>query len=428
MPNILTADGVTAIGGLEWIPLEGIDSALNEVKEAIARRRELIAESSSDLPLGGGFITCDTKIGTYSAGILPDLKGFKIPKNAVSLAVLCSRYAQKNATQDALFAWRGGNDALNLVAIKNGLPIFDGVMSEPEFKAETGALLSMFETGCSVFGDPSLLPPPVAELTIHDLAEFVPMSGKIRPVGAPQWVQVLVFVAVLSAIGGYFVWDRYDTQKRAEEEVLRGAQQPKQLSPKQIFEQAQAQALSGITGCESIDKAASELFALHYTVRSYRAAALVANCADGMISAEYHSPSPADLSIRSVDNRLRLTESLTTASLKTSFQAIAVSISMDGMRPWQDWLVEAGQQKQRLRRIGIEVGFGAVSPVFNSPVPSPQGVRVAMRGNISIAGSAQYLREAAKQFNHTVWKRVAISDQNGVLTFNLTGDYYVVMD
>lgn len=438
MPNIISVpngkSALAVVGGLEWIPLDALDSALTDVKEAVSRRKEKISGDDDDdgsklPPLGAGYAVCNTRSGTCSAGILPILKGMKLPKGAVSLAVLCARYAQKRKMQDAIFGWRSGEE-VNLVAIKNGLPIYDAVLNISGVKSELSALLSMYENGCSAFGDEDIFQPPVAPLDIAALSDFA-TDGKIMPIGASQLVQVLVFVTVVSMIGGYFYWDWQETQ-RAEEAAAAAAAaaqaQPQQQSPLELFEQSQLAALAGVTGCASVDAPASALFTLNLDVKGYQATTLLADCMTGQVTAGYQSGVPADLSVRQADSRLRLNETLTNASLSTSFKVEPIKLDSASMKSWQDWLVEFGALKQKLMRVGLNVEFGPISPVFNSPVPIPEGARVVSRGKLVLSGPAQYMVDVSRRFSSVSWDKVAIQNQGGFLMFNLTGEYYAIND
>jgi len=417
MFKVINANGSEVVCGLEWMPSESINDAGNEVKAEIAKRKQLSRDDENVVLLSNSYVVCGTPASTSAVGIAVYHKGITPPKKSVSLAALCAMYAQGKKADDSLFVWEIEEDVFALVAIKNGLPFYDRVLSKNELSEEVGSLLQIYESGCSVFGDSSVLPPPVADLSIDELVANKSVSCQFKKTGSI--VPLIVMASVLSvAVMGGWMWHQ---QQKEEAARLAAAQQPV-VTPEQAFAELQSSALSAIPGCMDISEPMSVIARLRNTVRTYQATEILADCTTGAVSASYQSTIPADLQVRKEDNRLMLSESLSKADLQDTFKIAAQKIDVAKLIEWQDWLVKHGTEKQRISPVGVNVTFGSPLPVVTSP--APHGVKVAIKGNLSMSGQAFYVVDAAKRFENVVWKKVAIAHKDGKYFFNLNGEYY----
>lgn len=432
MFNIIQSGKGALIGGLEWIPIDALDSAPSDVKEAISRRK---ARSDGDdgeysqPQLSARYTTCDTRQGACVAGCVPLFKGVKIPKHAISLAARCARLAQERKTQDAVFGWYDKSGHINLIGIRNGLPVYDAVLTQSTFKVELPVVLSMFEMGCTTFGDESLFIPPVVPLGIEDIAA-ASTDGVLKTAGLPQWAQAVILVCTISVIGGYFAFEQAKKADRiaAERAEHTGRAAQKQPSPGELFAKAQSDALSSVPGCLDTAKPIGKMRELHSLIRGYGLSVVTADCQTGIVSAAYRSGYPADLSVRQADSRVRLTETLVDASIGSSFDARPSALSPKNMLPWQDWLVAAGRVKQRLQIVGIALDLGGAAQVVAGDPKGAAGLPVVIKGKLTLAGPAQYMREASGLIDNVVWSKITIKNDMGSFTFNMTGDYYAIKD
>lgn len=418
--NIIKVGKSSLIGGLEWFPIDSLETSLSEVNEIIKRRKNSIEES----PLGKRYAVCSTSQGTCAAGIILLKDAKKVPSRAISLAARCAQYALGQKAPDAIFGWRSGNE-INLIGIRNGLPIYDAVISPENFEAEFSVLLAIFETGCTTFGDPSLFMPPVVEVPLSVMAELKG-QGELKKAGTPLWIKLLILVSLAFIGYGYWVWETNEEQRRMLEELA--AQASQMTDPVQIFAKTQTEGLSAIKGCQDINGLAGKILGLHYLVRGYRLSSIKANCETGVIMTLYKSPYPADLSVRKEDSRIKLTEKLNEAIIEDSFVVEPIRFSEGDLLPWQEWLVATGVHKQRVEKIGVEISFNSPSFAFGEP-PEGSNIPVVVKGEIKVSGPAQYMVDVMKLIRDVAWQEIVISeDNNGFISFGAKGSYYAIKD
>lgn len=416
------------LSGFHWESIESDDDLRGEISEIISKRRENIREGA-DLPaLSTIYTFSKTGVGAYSAGVLPLGYSPSPGKKALSLAALCAKYAQEHRTADAVFAWPSGDngETVMLVAIKNGLPFFDETVVRDEFDGEFKILLSLFDSGCSTFGDEKLLS-NINGLNIEKLLENEALVEKICNSGISKagWVFIGVSLALVVLAGAY-AWHNNNAAKKEAEEAALAAQ--RSMSPAAQFGDAQKALLSAIPGCMKIDDVALRLLSLHFEIKNFFITTGEASCIDGLISVQYKSDQASpDLTVRSVEPRMILSERLSLASISESVKIAPAMINIADLTQLQSWLVGNGIKKQRMQKIGIEAVFNPPSPVYTAVAP-PRGVPVAVKGMIAVSGQAKYITDAARQFNHVVWKKITIVRQPNGLMFNLSGEYYAIKD
>lgn len=456
MVNVIPTPSGTLVGGLEWFSAESVKTAASEVRSLVEERKKTAKLEKLPL-LSLQYAVCSNEMGGCAVGICP-LDGVKkIPKGAISLAVRCAQYAADRQTANAVFAWEVDGQR-NLVAVLNGLPIYDAVLSPQNYQEELEKLLSMFETGCTSFGDEALFKPPVSAVSLADLSAAVAASearnperarqGRLKTASAPLWAQAALLGVVVLAVGGYFYWQA--EQNRAREEAamlaaLEAQQEEEPLSPQEQFVRMQTDVLAAAKGCRSIDAVAKKMLELRYLAQGFRLTEVKADCVSGQIKAHYQSSEPVDLSVRKVDARIRLTENLKDAFIDVSFSPPPARLAVNRLLPWQDWLVKAGMHKQRVSKAGVLMTFGAPSPLVANLSGSPSamvgmgvdvgelskqvsGVPIVVKGDISIQGPAQYMLDASRLIDNVVWRELAIVDKQGRLAFTMRGEYYALKD
>lgn len=432
MLHLIKSGETSLLCGLNWLPIESFEEAQKEVSLAVKKRKDDVSEGVAHSLLSGCYTTSRTNFGTFAAGILPEDKSLKLPKVAYSLAGLCAKYAQEKRSVDSIFAWHVNDELICLIAIRNGLPIFDAVLKKDELRGELDYLLPSFESGSSAYGDPTALPPPVALLSIDDIATMISDGEKIIRSGPSDLVQVAVLLTVvlMMAGGGWYWWsDKQAQEEAARAEAERASLQSLQASPQKLFDDAQNAAMAGITGCQSITPMSSLILSEKAAVKGYSLKSITGKCTTGEVIGSYVSTSlESDLSVKSADPRMMITEQLNNAELKTGISPSPVKINVADLKKWQEWLVINGANKQEMSRVGVDVQFTAVTPSFVPTVLVPDGASVVVQGKIAVSGRAQYLVDASKRFSNVAWQDVSIVMVNGSYIFNLNGDYYAIKD
>lgn len=430
MIGLVKHGAIDVICGLYWSPIESSETVVKEVKEIVSRRKdEYVEEDDAKLPLlTNQYVLSSTTIGTFSAGVLPAEKGFKKAKKACSLAALCAKFSRNQRALDSLFAWQIEPDKIFLVAIKNGLPFFDAVMTKTGFDAELDFLLPSYDSGCSMFGGEGLM--QSAPLSIDDLVGQAEVSEYFASAGLPADLKLLIglvsVIAVASSIG-FYVWQGKQAEKEAEEALRMAAATTVEL-PDKAFKVSQSALLTNIGGCKSIDKIVNAIESLQSEVKTYRVTAITASCVDGVMQAGYQSALPADLTVHRYDPRMIISETLNLASFSDKIAFEPQSIDPELLIKWQEWLIENGTQKQEIERVGLAVSFSAPTPVFSSPTPIPDGVSVVVKGDLKISGRLVFMQDATKRFKNVVWKKVTVVNKDGAFLFDITGDYYAIKD
>ena len=422
------------LAGIDWQPIDSIEK--DDIADLVERRRE------DKQPKASYSSVCQTQLGTYAIGFIHKAAG-RVKKNkCFALAVVCSNFAQAKRINDAVFVF-ATNDKKILIAIKNGLPFFDAVFADDaagkdEFDTSVNALLPNFDTGCTIYGDESLLPPPVAALNMSQLTgnRHLFETGQIVPMTSIVPVVVAVAAAVIAGVIAFNYYSdsvaRDAAMKAAQKEAL--SQTAAVETPAQKLEKKRREYVLSRGDCSKkgmLDgyKTATEMLENY---GGFSIDSVTINCATGAAIATLSAKSVGepDLFIYKKDPQLKIDANIIDAHLSHDFNADKiVDIDPSQLSVWPEFLAKNGTELRSFGDLGIKFKLSAPSSIY---AVGDSADKPILSGGATIAGNAVYLLPMINRIDDVHWKSFGITRLNGNgpdaqsdFQFQLFGDFYV---
>ncbi len=423
------------LAGADWQPIDSIEK--DDIADLMVRRKE------EKLPKVAYSSVCQTSMGTYAIGFVHKASGRVKKGKCYALAVVCSSFAQSKRVNDALFVFSAGDKRI-VIAVKNGLPFFDSVFSsDEEFSASIDSLLSVFDTGCSIYGDETLLPPPVESLELAQLVSNPHLleTGLVESMSniLPVIIGSVVLLAVILGLFNYYNEQqaREAAMKAAREaELLAANQKPSHVDTlEQKLEQKRKSYVTshGLCSGKGVLDGYKSVVELLENYGGFAVNQITADCKTGLIVASLSAKEgQPDLFAYRKDPQLRVNVNLKDATLKHEFSSdLLVDIDISHLISWHEFLAKTGTELRALNVIGIS--FALSDPVS---IYSPQDAvdKPIFAGAINVSGDAAYLLPMIDRIkgDDIHWKSFALTRaiSNGTnkkddLQFQLNGEFYV---
>lgn len=424
------------LAGADWQPIDSIEK--DDIADLMVHRKE------EKLPKVAYSSVCQTSMGTYAIGFVHKASGRVKKGKCYALAVVCSSFAQSKRVNDALFVFSAGDKKI-VIAVKNGLPFFDSVFeSEEEFSASIDSLLPVFDTGCSIYGDDSLLPPPVESLELAQLVSNPHLleMGIVESMSNTLPVIVGAFVLLAIAVGSFNYYNELQARdaamKAAREAAIREAS--KQTAPAETPEQKLEKKRQGFVASHGLCSGKGLLDGYKAVVElledygGFAVNQITADCKTGLIVASLTSrEGQPDLFAYKKDPMLKIDVNLKNATLRHEFKSDMIAdIDPSHLPLWREFLAKTGTELRALSDIGI--GFALSDPVsiYNEKDAADKPV---LTGAIAVTGNAAYLfpminRIVASGDIH--WKSFVLNraissgtNKKDDFQFQLNGEFYV---